>query len=592
MNNWDQTNYVADTVAAAQSPGQGLVPFSDHQMSGMFTGLLRCRTFFNDARRLLARNQFNPGSEDHYVLLWDVMCRLCDHYDQWTCDMVLLEVYQALEQNPGMMPPVVQHMLTATDMSGIVFAAFHTPTEHISIPYCRDLLREFLEERTVVAPLRYFMESAGPNLLPENFDNFLDGINEQRSRVRSMQDMPLVESAPDLNQQLTPSAVKHLTGVPFIDGPLGGMREGDTNGIIGVTGAGKSTLGAHMAVDMAKNSWDRASETRKKPGMVVFFTYEEEAKKMYPRIWSAAFKIRRNKLEDMTKPADTLTTRANMEEYERRLSEKEGGGLCEQERWQVGRHWLNQCFKLFDMSGSGEYPNAGAGYIAEMAACLEWLVGQTGNPIRAIVVDYAGLVCKRYMRINNIDDSRLRNFLSSFGDEVRREISERFACTSWILHQIAAQEGTRRPTKLLHHSMASESKAFAENMAVCGCIGTPDQATGVRMLNWSKVRYTQQDQVPPVPIRINDQFAIMEDMSARFEIDPTTQRFIDRNDTTQFQGGSSDNSNGNSVGPRRRPTTEQGPGVPNDDPAHDAPEEAPAPTPQSEDADIRAHLNM
>jgi len=136
-----------------------------------------------------------------------------------------------------------------------------------------------------------------------------------------------------------------------------------------------------------------------------------------------------------------------------------------------------------------------------------------------------------------MDDSSLRHLLSEFGNRCRREIAERFNCTVTIMHQIAPAEGQRNATALLHHSMAAESRAFAENLAACACIGNTDVSTGCRRLNWSKIRYQAQEKVEPVTIRINDQFALMEDVGSIYAVDDSGRRFVPRDTLQRVHGG-------------------------------------------------------
>lgn len=525
-----------DTVQAAQRGNAPSALFSPQEMDILFIGLMRAPVFFDEARRLVRYNQFDPYTEAHYGLLWDVLCDLRDNFTRWTTDMILGELYRLLNENPARLSPDMQAQLLRQDDYGIVYMAFATPPENISLEYCRMLLQRFLNERTVAAPLRCYMDARQVGgAYPAGLAEFLEQIAAQRQRIDSMQELPMFEAAPELTAEFEPPARYRLTGVPYIDQPLGGVRDGDANGLLGLTGSGKSTMAAHMAVAMSKMEYDTSLQAGTDPGMVIFLTYEESARKMYPRIWSSAFKIPRDKLETMTNPSLTLTTRDNMEEYEYALTEG-GTPLCEQERWEVGRVWLNQTLKLLDMSGSGKFPNAGAGYVPEIVSSLEALTQMTGQPVRAVLIDYAGLICKRYMRVNNIDETKLRYYLTTFGDEVRRRVAEAFQCTAWIFHQLAPTENSRSATALLRHDQAAEGKAFAENLAVCGCLGVTERPSGLRRLNWSKTRYTRIEQVAPVTLKINERFAEMEDMTRQFVVDEQLHRFVERAAGQRFHG--------------------------------------------------------
>lgn len=525
-----------DPVVAAQH-GQGPADtIGPVMLDHLFMGLIRSPRFLDEARLLVNPNQFHPMMEQHYRLLWNVVCSVRERYDTYRREDLLTECHRFLSANPGVMLPQQQEMLLRPDQYGLIYSAF--AVADVNLPYCRHILQEFLQERTIAGPLRQFMDSVAMGQYPHDLDDFLDLVNQQRDRIRGIQQLPLVVPVPDLHTQLESPSIMHPTGLDWFDSRVGGIREGDAIGIIGVTGSGKSTLAAHLACSIANRAYVEAlTQGRQQPDITALFTYEESAKKMMPRVWSAALKIRRSKLETLTRPWEQLSGPHNMEEYERLMQPQSGEQLCEQQRWEEGRVWLNRSLDIFDMSGSSEFPYAGTGYLSEIAATLETRCQQLGTGIRCVIIDYAGLVAKRHMNMQDIPDERLRHFLAQFGDDCRRQIAEKFNCVVIIMHQVAAQEGGRNPTSLLTHTMASESKAFAENLALCAAMGVPDQGTGCRRLNFSKCRYAKQEQIQPVTLRINDEFAILEDVGSRYVVSEAGRSFMSREQSERFHGG-------------------------------------------------------
>jgi RecA/RadA recombinase len=440
----------------------------------------------------------------------------------------------------------------------LVTAAFTAPSEEIDLHTARAVLREFLQERTVASPLRRFIASVGGGDVPLGLDGFLDSIQTQRQRINAMTTVPLIETAPALDTVMPPPSTIHPTGIEWIDQSLGGIREGDAIGILGGTGSGKSTFAAHLAVACAKREYYVAHETRSKPRWVGLLTYEEDVAKMRPRVWSAGFQIKRSRLEQLTHPATQLSGPGNLEPYERNLYGPDEEPLCEQQRWNIGRQWMNDTLYLYDMSGCPEYPDAGRGYIPEIRGVVDATVQQLGAFPRAIVIDYAGLVCRNHIALHNMDDSRLRHMLAEFGNRCRREIAEPFKCTVIIMHQIAPAEGTRGETALLHHSMAAEARSFAENLAACACIGNPSQETGCRRLNWSKVRYQAQERIAPVTLRINDEFAILDDVGSLFTVDESGHRFVPRDVVDRVHGETTSTPSAAPIRPTRNPPNIRG----------------------------------
>jgi hypothetical protein len=161
---------------------------------------------------------------------------------------------------------------------------------------------------------------------------------------------------------------------------------------------------------------------------------------------------------------------------------------------------------------------------------------RTGRGYRSVFMDYAGLSCDRYMAAQNMDESQLRHLLRRYGEECKKKIAERFNCTVWVAQQIRGEACNKNPTALLHHNDAAESKSFAENMALCACIGSVDRNSGCRVLNFSKVRYKPQERVPPATFRIHERFAIIEDMTNSMVSDASGSRFVPREEAERVRG--------------------------------------------------------
>lgn len=530
--------HVSDTVIHAQQnygPAPSIVP----AMLEMFLMCcMRSQSFFDEARRFVRGNQFDPVTEPHYRVVWEVLCTLRDAGSNFTSTNLVTEIHRVLADDPMYLHPRFHPILLAPDESGMIVASFNAPVTEVDVHTARGFLREFLHARTVVNPLRRFMESVNHGEVPAGMDEFLDDIIRQRDQIQSVNTLPLVDSAPALDTHLEIPSIYHTTGLEWIDEPLGGFREGDTVGLLGGTGSGKSTFAAHLAVAAAKREYYAAQAEGRSPRWVAFFTYEESAGKMRPRLWSAGFQIQRKRLENLTHPLTQLSHRGNMQPYEQNLHGSQGELLSEQERWTAGSVWMNKTLKLYDMSGSSDYPNAGNGFLPELVTCLEATMPMMTAPPFLVLADYAGLMCRNYMAANNMDDSRLRHLLANFGNIARREIAQRYGCTFVAVHQMAPSEGKRGSNALLHHTMAAEARAFAENMAACACIGNPDQTTGCRLLNWSKIRYQALETINPVTLKIDDQFATMEDVSAIYARADSGDGFVHRDVARQIHGGS------------------------------------------------------
>lgn len=490
------------------------------------------RQLFNEARSLIASHHFKP-IEAPLRLAYDAMCISIDRYGGVTYETLAELVNSMVIQNQSIVLTEIQvQIIFRRDEGGLLWQICN-PTgignEATNRAFARDLLRRFAHERTIVEPLRRVMNPSFNQGVPENLNEFLDVINAQQSRLSTLSSIPRFDLTPQIGSVITASSTFLKTGTPFVDEPLAGMRIGDANGIIGPTGGGKTTLAVHLAVSIAKQNWVESQITGRPPKRVVFITAEESALKLRSRIWSAFFHIPRSKLETMT-DWNTLTRPGALDHYERQFQLNQEHQLSEIERYQLYAPQLANCFEVFDLSGSDEFPDAGNGYIPEIVSYLS----RVEFPISSVFIDYAGIFCERYMRANGMDEKGYRYLLKTFGDQCRSEISARFACTTWILHQLKGALGKSSPTKLMHHSDAGESADFANNLVVCGCLGVACPFTGCRMLHWSKVRYRPNDKIPPTTLKIDDQFAIMHDVSRIYTIEGG--QFISQEDRNQIRG--------------------------------------------------------
>lgn len=529
------TERTQDPALFAQQPlgtQSGLEPSAIEWMLIAFAQDLQ---LFAEARTLIAPHHFKHP-EGPLRLAYEAMCVSLDRYNGLTFETVSDIATQMLQGNQSIiLNHAQQQIIFAPNHTGLLYQICNPE----GIDFCatnrslaRDLLQRFAHERTIVEPLRRVMNPGFNSGIPENLGDFLEVINNQQARLSTLQTIPEVSVAPELGSTLVQSNVFHATGIPFIDEVLGGQREGDCNGLIGPTGGGKTTLAIQMAVAAAKQCWAEAQATGEPPKIVVFISAEEAAHKLRPRIWSAFFNIPREKLETM-QDWSVLTAPGQLDSYEMQMQHDQEHKLSESERYQLNAPQLSQCFKLVDLSGSDEFPEAGNGYIPEIVSYLS----RYQQRIHSVYIDYAGLMCERYMATTNQTDSyAYRRLLKNFGDACRKQISERFRCTTWVLHQLKGDAGNSSPFKLMHHTDASESKDFAVNMAICGCLSVVDPHSGCRRFNWSKVRYKPGEAVPPITLRIHSKFAFMEDVTRLFVIDEGSRQFVSASDANAVHG--------------------------------------------------------
>jgi len=523
-----------DPALFAQQPLQTQAALEPSAIEWLLLCCVHDQQLFREMRTLIQPHHFKIG-ESVLRLVYEAMCLSMDRYNGITYETLVTIIGDTLAQDPSIVLVEAQaDVLYRKDEHGLLWQFCHpndVATHITNKALSRDLLRQLAMERTVVEPLRHVMNPGVTRGVPSELGTFLSVINTQNARISTLNDIPEANIAPDVGTQLKSANVFVKTGVPWFDNVFGGQRPGDCNGLIGPTGGGKTTLAVHMAVAGVNQAWAESLLTNKQMGITVFITAEESAEKLRPRIWSAFFKIPKAKTE-IIDCWQQFTQPGQLDPYELKMQQEQSYKLSEIERYQLYVSQLRTGLRVLDLSGSNEFPNAGRGYIDEIVS----YVSRYEVPIRTIFIDYAGIFCERHLAATGKEaDKNYRFLLKTFGDRCRQELAARFNCTVWVLHQLKGSVNKARPTVLMHHSEAGESADFANNMAVCGCLGVADTHTGCRRLNWSKCRYVAADKITPPTLRIDSQFALMEDVSNLFTAVDSGQ-FMSAEDQRQIRG--------------------------------------------------------
>ncbi len=512
------------------------IAIGDADLTCLFIHLMRCRQLFLEGRQLIAVNLFDRVREPHWAVLWATLLDLDTQFSGWTYESIAHAISVRQRQDPSAMPAPYWDALMRSDDQGIVHSTFSVRVEDLMPEYGRELLRKFLQERTVIQPLTRHLRQNG-DAYALNFAQLVSEAQSRIMRIDAVRQVPIGGAAPAFGSPLPPPVIKRPTGITYIDRHIQGQRRGDCNGLLGIRGAGKTTLCMHMAIRHARQCFEaylRGEEAE----LSVMFSYEEAESKLQRRIWSNAAEIAWSTLDQMT-DWSALSTADNLKPYEQhRRAVAAAGGVVhgERERYEEMTHWLNQHFVFLDMSGSEQYPNAGRGGVAEIVSTLNRLQDERQKGISQVVFDYAGLIVRRYMADRGLSPDGIRHELGPFGDRIRQEVAIRHNCTAWVAHQMGSDQGKRSPTTLLTDLDAAEAHNFGENMAAVMCLGAADPNTKCQLLNWSKVRYLNRLEVAPSVIMLNGEFYRFDDVSDRYRPDTVTRTFINPQEAQAVMG--------------------------------------------------------
>lgn len=410
-----------------------------------------------------------------------------------------------------------------------------------------ELLRQFLVERNVIADvLRIAREAArDPSVINMGIGPDIDAVSERAKRINTLgaEVLPVPTIPDDDYYAVSDENLIVSSGIPFIDNGLGGgQRRGSVNGIIGCTGAGKTTLGLQLIVN---NSRVNRAEVINggDPELCLFYSFEQSASDILPTLQSNALNIGINSLRPRFNLSTDLT---NKKEYESILWPDSASWVSERQRWEENKDWLNQSIIIQNFSGVPDKTdvtpeqmmlkrNRGVGGIDEIQGDVEQLVANYHRNVRVIVIDYAGLV--RYRQYGcNMEDSAFYNALAYMGDACRKQLAGRFNCVVWLLHQIAGASNGLSPLQTMHHSKAAGCKSFADNIDTCLCLGNPDNGSPDRnqgkslYATFSKTRYTGGNGFDASNriIQHNPWIRRLDDVTETYMADPANHGFMPR----------------------------------------------------------------
>lgn len=510
----------------------------------LFIHLLRSRSVYLDAKELLVPSHFNPATEGHFAVMWAAAVSVIEAYGTVTYAALRYEIMRRLQVDPYAVSKTLEFELLREDSHGILYSIMQVPDHDLLPAMASDVMRRLLQERAVVRPLQQRLQQSH-NSYPTDIAGLMAEINNRVTRIQGIGVLPVGAQMQPWGSPIEMGRQEYnLTGVDFMDRYIRGQRPGDCNGALGVFGAGKTTLAIQYCMSQAHIFYSHGQQTNTPSKLAVLATYEEETKKLLPRLWSCAARIPRDRVESllegnwagMSRPGHLIDSD---HEVQRLIASEDPLNVrSEQERYEAASIWYNTSFVLVDMSGAPPYEGAGRGGVSELRAVLDRISAMRGQAIGSVYIDYAKIMVSRYMQYNNIRQDDFRFQLGGLGNRLRETIAIPMDATVWLAHQFAPDQNKRAPTTLLSHEDASESKSFAENMPLCMCLGVRDKTTGCSVINWSKMRYGSADchLLPPAIVKIDWRYSVLEDVSRNYSLDLTSRSIVDARSAAQLGG--------------------------------------------------------
>lgn len=470
-------------------------PFTKGRMTpslieSMLIRLLANPTLFHESKGILKVEHFNE-SEIVFSAIWAAALYCDETHGAVTFDMMIDKVSEFLLDSGDELSPQEHATIFDTDRGqpGLLYWALEmVEATAVELDHGRELSRRFLEERAVMDPLRTAIEMASGGV-PSNLPDIIERANKQRERINSIQEDPVELGIPD--EWVAEALDLHPTGISFFDEYMdGGHAPGEVNGILGPFGVGKTTVAVQLAVEQCRYWHDRELELGEDGGQVYFFTYEQRASEIRKKAISYAAHIHMDTMNVFTNE-DTLSRRGNLKPYEiegnRRGSDRDMNPPGEYERYLDIKEMLKARLRIVDLSGCSR-KRMGDGYVDEIAAVLEDQVVRHGSKPRCVIVDHVWLAAYRHLQAQNLDERKLRHFITMFGDATKLRVAERFSTPVWLLHQYNGDANKANPGKLLHHTQAAESSSFAMPLSYVFCIGVKDKNSNTAQMVCTKSR--------------------------------------------------------------------------------------------------------
>lgn len=380
--------------------------------------------------------------------IWRVSKRNYKETQRLTPKEHLLPAVQAVLENE-----LIYNEISDDQIKFVLDWIFNYPESSLCFNLIQPILKEFILERSIRPQLEQALEGQ------IRYEEFLNDLNKiaQLSNFGRANRADLEKLGIDVFK----SAVRIPTGFVPLDTILGGIRLGESIGLLGPMKGGKTSFCQSLACEFIKRSPDHR---------VTFLTYEESLLQQWPKFLICFMnKHHRQLIEGKSASQLTKEIRQDLQQAHKVLSR----GLS-----------------LIDMSG-GDY--SGFGGIAELESTLMTLKRQ--NLLgQLVIVDHALPLVTNYLSAIGRDPSRhMRHEIQALCSRFR-SLMIKLNTAGVLAHQMDAR-GNQNPNRIPTHMDAAESKLFAQYMHDVLCLGVYRPEDYVAFLNLSATRSSEPKKI-------------------------------------------------------------------------------------------------
>lgn len=381
-----------------------------------------------------------------------------------------------------------------------------------------DYINQIIHEREIKPTLRK-SDSLDRNQIYE----FVKNLYQKELKLLTLGNIPQIDVLAEIQSN---SITKYTTGIAFLDEMLcGGYVPTGIYGFLGGYGSGKTMLACQLAVSLAKLEAEiKDMQPNYQPKLVYLFYYEGLKHEISSRIIANACEISWQSLLTAKQiPLSTTSDQQTWKEYEYQYfgnyikanlfkAEKERLALFER---------IRNIIKVFDMSATPQAPHRGTGYIDEIVSIIE--ATKQNNDIKAVIVDYVGILARRHLakleeELNRpLLNTHLRHKIGMFPHYVYCQISSKYNCPVFLMHQLSTMANKEGFKIDPHHAWSAEAGNFAENLTAALNLGIKHPEHPIVKFSITKHRFGPHR--PMKLLRINEIFCRLEPASKAYRLD-------------------------------------------------------------------------
>lgn len=538
------TNRPADPDPVGSAVRTSVRPrMTPHEIEFMLAAAIRSPYVHLCARDRLADTTLFDASEAKYVLLWRAASTAAEHNkNELPSDVTTAKEIIASYCSAEIATDVPKRFYTANverevlQEGGLLDAVFSLPIDQAVQDRGLDLLAKFIRERKIGDPLRRALAGISTQETISDPTELIALLEKHTCDVGGISSDPGCDAFVDTLDILPPGASVFTTGIRGLDDLLnGGHAAKETYVLLGGSGAGKSALGSQIALEGAKIQAAIAGELGSDlAGHWYYFSWELSAEQLRARMYGYVARIHANsfQLDAITRkmiPLSTSEDPSSLKPYESDPYVNSPGNPVRGELERLKEvnarmSGVNNRLRIVDYSTSSTA--GGNGGVDEVVRYLQ-RERSRGRKVAGVVIDYAGLVVKRYIGHNRLKPSDEFPLLEGFVNEVRSKVSLPCACPTWVLHQLHGSVTKRAPGIKAHYSDARGCRNFADNADFSIEMGNRSKATGLIQIGCTKHRRAPGRE-DGVILQFDGRFGAFLDPDKSYTVDPMTKQIIPR----------------------------------------------------------------